>query len=51
MGGCSTTVRTPTWSGAAGEYSVVLGSSLRRRVIPGSCWQRGSGKLKGSLIK
>ncbi|KAM6047290.1 prostaglandin E synthase isoform 3-T5 [Theristicus caerulescens] len=50
-GGCSTTERTPTWSGAAGEYAAVLAFPLRGRAIPGSCWQRGSGKLKGSLMK
>lgn len=51
MGGCSTIATTPTWSGAAGEYTVVPAFPLHHRAIPGSCWQRGSGKLKGSLIK
>lgn len=35
MGDCSTTVRTPTWSGAAGEYSAVLAFSVPQ----GHPWQ------------
>lgn len=38
MEGCSTTVRTPMWSAAAGKY----GASIPP--------QQGSRKLEGSLI-